>query len=88
MMRFEIGWRVDCCFDGAIKGKGLGTNHVKPFACPRLEVQMCGITAYSISFSRMSRYPLSTLYLALYSANSGLARSSSFPLRIKLTSNW
>ena len=34
MMRFEIGWRVDCCFDGAIKGKGLGTNHVKPFACP------------------------------------------------------
>ena len=34
MMRFEIGWRVDCCFDGAIKGKGLGTNHVTPFACP------------------------------------------------------
>ena len=56
MMRFEIGWRVDCCVKGALKGKGLGTNHVKPFACPpRLEVQMCGITAYSISFSRMSR---------------------------------
>lgn len=55
MMRFEIGWRVDCCFDGALKGKGPGAIHIQPFACPRLEVQMCGITAYSISFSRMSR---------------------------------
>ena len=32
MMRFEIGWRVDCCFDGAIKGKGPGTIHIQPFA--------------------------------------------------------
>ena len=45
MMRFEIGWRVDCCFDGALKGKGLRVNpryalciaHVQRCRCAALQ---------------------------------------------------